>query len=328
MMRFKTFFKDLIDPTIIVGIVIILAVSIIATMFFSSKVESFKQKYRTKFLTYLFALILIFALITFIGSSEVFNNHIFNIFVFYQVIFFIMGILHCYIYRTYFEKFDKESPWIEVLFNFIMVIYSCIPIVIVYTIVKGNLYAYNMALSALAFMVPTLIYTTFEAAIAIPTKIYQTWVFPEEHAYPDPPDNEYRDMYVVTFVFNKDAYSNVRTEFRAKAPIRMDFGRLFYHFVNDYNLRNPDSKIELTDKNGEKQHWVFYLKSKNLGFPKIIRPEYPVHMNQIKENSIIICQRTPPFINSEEELREIRKDADSEKENIKEKEEKNDNFLK
>ncbi len=324
MMRFKTYFKDLIDPAIIVGILVILAVSIIATVFFSSKVGSFKQKYKTKFISYLIALLLVFALITFIGSSEVFNDHIFSIFMFYQIIFFVMGIIHCYIYRAYFKKFDKESPWIEILFSLLMVIYSLIPIVLIYTIVKGNVYAYNMAWSALAFMVPTLIFVTFESAISIPLKIYKTWVFPEEHAYPDPPDSEYRDMHVVTFVFHKDPFSDVRTEFRAKSPFRMDFGRLFYHFVNDYNLRNPDSKIILTDKNGEKQHWVFYLKSRSLGFPKVIRPEYPGYVNQIEENSVIICQRTPPFIGSEEELNEMRKEVEQEEESTRQKEKNNE----
>ncbi|WP_128332067.1 TssN family type VI secretion system protein [Apibacter sp. HY039] len=325
-MRFKTFFKDLIDPSIIVGIVIIFAVTIILTVFFSSKVEGFKQKYKGKFITYIIIVLLVTALTIFIGSSEVFNNQIFSIFIFYQIVFFILGIIHSYVYRNYFEKFEKESPWIEMFFSLIVTIYILIPFLLVYTIVKGNTYVYSMMFSSLVFMIPTVIYLTFEASIAIPPKIYKTWLFPEEHAYPDPPDSEYRDMLVVTFVFHKEPDSEVRTEFRAKAPIRMDFGRLFYHFVNDYNLRNPDAPINLMDKNGEKQHWVFYLKNKSFGFAKFIRPDYPLYMNSIEENSVIICRRTPPLLNSEDELDYDMKDNKIEENpNIDEKQKK-DNF--
>jgi hypothetical protein len=298
-MRFKTYFKDLIDPTIIVGVLVILAVSIILTVSFSSKIGNFKQKYKTIFFSYLAVLLLVGALITFIGSSEIFNNQIFNIFIFYQVVFFLLGIIHSYVYRSYLSRFDQKSPWIEILFSLVMFLYILIPIVLVYTIVKGNRYAYDMASSAIMFIIPTLIYLTFEASISIPPKIYQTWRFPEEYAYPDPTSDDYRDLVVITFIFYKNSDSDSRTEFRIKAPIRMDFGRLFYHFVNDYNLRNPDSKINLLDENGERQHWVFYLKSRFFGFSKFIRPNFPIQVNRIGENSVIICQRASPSQDSE-----------------------------
>lgn len=318
-MKFKTYFKDLLDPSIIAGVLIILAISIIAFIFFSSKIESFKSTYKNKFIAYTIILVLVTALVIFIGSSEVFNNQLFVIFIFYQIVFFILGTIHCYIYRSYFDKFDNQSLWIEVLFSLIMIIYILMPFICIYTLIKGNTYVYNMMLSSLVFIIPTLIYITYNASISIPPKIYKTWQFPEEHAYPDPPESEYRDMVVITFIFHREPNSDIRTEFRAKAPIRMDFGRLFYHFVNDYNLRNPDSTINLFDENGEKQHWVFYLKSKYLGLPKFIKPDYPLYVNSIEENSVIICQRTPSLLNSEEELKyKLEKSPNNEFENIKE----------
>ena len=90
-MNFKTYFKDLIDPSIIAGLLIILALSVIVFVYFGAKINGFKQKYKNKFISYVVILILITALIVFIGSSEVFNNQIFGIFIFYQVIFFILG---------------------------------------------------------------------------------------------------------------------------------------------------------------------------------------------------------------------------------------------
>lgn len=326
-MNFRTYFKDLIDPTIIVGIIVILIVFTLLTIFFGSKVGDFKQKYKSKYITYLIVLFLGVSLITFIGSSEIFNNQLDNILVFYQTIFFMVGVTHTYLYRVYFNRFDKRSikqSWVEGLFTLLIFVFNIIPFVLVFTIVKGNTYAYTMAGSTVFFIVPSLIFLTFESTISVPPKIYKTWKFPEDHSFPDPLNSDYRDMLVVTFVFYKNPESDVRTEFRAKAPIRMDFGRLFYHFVNDYNIRNPDDTIKLNDTDGERQHWVFYLKSKYLGFAKFIRPDYPLYMNSIEENSVIICQRTPPLIDAEEGLKYMEKEIEGdEKAKSKKKENKN-----
>jgi hypothetical protein len=153
------------------------------------------------------------------------------------------------------------------------------------------------------FLVPTWIYSTFKASISIPAKIYKTWAFPEFGTFSEPKDDEFRDMVVITFVFYKNPNSIIRTEFRAKSPIRMDFGRLFYHFVNDYNTRNVDSPIELLDEFGNPQHWVFYLKPNWYGVSKYINPELTMYMNGIQEDSTVICLRTSP--QSDEKLQEV-----------------------
>lgn len=146
--------------------------------------------------------------------------------------------------------------------------------------------------SMIGFLIPTLIYATFRTSVSIPAKVYKTWAFPVADSFPEPKDDEFRDMVVITFVFHKSPESSVRTEFRAKSPMRMDFGRLFYHFVYDYNERNPDSPIQLTDTEGNLQHWVFYLKPRWYGVSKYINPDLPMYMNGIEEDSIIICQRS------------------------------------
>ena len=50
------------------------------------------------------------------------------------------------------------------------------------------------------------------------------------------------------------------TNFRAKAPRDMEFGQLFYYFINDYNERHPNGKIEFADKNLSAYGWIFYQK--------------------------------------------------------------------
>lgn len=290
----KTYFKQLIDPSIIIGVIVLLTVGMILTMIFSAKAKSFKSTYRGNYFIYLFSSLLVFSLVAFLGSSKAIVELI-DEFVFYQIIAFSLGILHAYIYRVYFKKFDEESIWLELLFNISIILFCTIPFIIVYTLLKGNLYVYVMASGLLPFLVPQLIYKTFSYAVAIPTKIYSTWQFPSENKYPNPTEDEYRDMLLITFVFPKSVNSNVRTVFRAKTPFRMDFGRLFFHFVNDYNNKNSDAPIELLDENGELQHWVFYLKPEWYSVSKFIDPKYPMYVNKVEENSVVYCQRTLPF---------------------------------
>lgn len=289
----KTYFKNLLDPTIIIFIVIFLLVGVILFILFKNKVPEFKQKYRSKYIVYLLASLLIFAVFTFLGYSKAITS-LFGTYVFYQVVALILGSIHVVIYRYYLEKFEKENRWLEILFNLIILLFAAIPFLLVYTFINTATYSLYMASALLVFMIPTWVYVTFNAAVSIPAKIYKTWVFPLDDAFPEPMDDEFKDLIVVTFIFSKTPDSQRRTEFRAKSPIRMDFGRLFYHFVYDYNDRNAESPIENYDADGNPQHWVFYLKPKWYGMSKYIDPDLPMYMNGVEENSVIICQRTSP----------------------------------
>lgn len=287
----RAYLRHLINPAIIASVVIFILVAIILLMIFTRKVKNFKQQYRSKFWIYLLSSLLIFAIFTFLGNSKSITT-LPGEFIFYQVTFGILGIAHVLMYRYYFNKFEKEARWIEFLFNIIIMIFAVIPFTLVYTYINGNTYSLYMTTSLLMFMLPTWIYAVFNVAISIPAKIYKTWPFPALDAFPEPKEDEFKDLVVVTFVFDKRPDAPTRTEFRAKSPIRMDFGRLFFHFVNDYNDRNSDSPIQVTDETGAPQHWVFYLKPQWYGVSKYIDPDLPMYMNGVSENSIIICQRT------------------------------------
>jgi len=261
-------------------------------MLFTDKVKDFKTQFRKKYYVYLFSSILVFALISFIGQSKVIES-LFGQFLFYQIVLFLLGVGHAFLYRAYLDMFKvNDKIWLEPVFCLMIAVFGLIPFLIVYNYLNGHTYMFVYMGSMIAFLIPTLIYATFRTSVSIPAKVYKTWAFPVADAFPEPKDDEFRDMVVITFVFHKSPESSIRTEFRAKSPMRMDFGRLFYHFVYDYNERNPDSPIQLTDSEGNLQHWVFYLKPRWYGVSKYINPELPMYMNGIEEDSIIICQRS------------------------------------
>lgn len=290
---FRPNFKELIDPTLLITVAILLLLGTILAMFFIDKVKNYKTEYKTKYYIYLFSSILVFTLVSFLGQSKVINT-LFGEFVFYQVLFFSLGGLHAFVYRTYLNKYELENVWLEGIYNLLIAVFGTIPFLLLYTYMNSTTYSFTVASCILMFLVPTWIYSTFKASISIPAKIYKTWAFPEFGTFSEPKDDEFRDMVVITFVFYKNPNSIIRTEFRAKSPIRMDFGRLFYHFVNDYNTRNVDSPIELLDEFGNPQHWVFYLKPNWYGVSKYINPDLTMYMNGIQEDSTVICLRTSP----------------------------------
>ncbi len=295
-------FRELLEPELLIYVVITLIIVSILFFFFTNKINNFRKKYRKKFLIYLFTLMLITILLPFLGTTNLINE-MFAEFIFYQVLFLIAGGFHVYFFRNYFNRFELETkgPWQEMLFSFIITVYLSIPLLISYSFLNGVGFAFIMLASLIPFMVPTFYLATYIASVSIPTKFFKTWEFPAPGTYPEPTDEDYRDMVVLTFSATKSADTAKISEFRAKSPLRMDFDKLFYHFVHDYNDRNPDSPIYTNDEFGRRQHWVFYLKPSWYSATKYLDPSLPLYMNGIEENSVIYCVRTVPQDQPDEE---------------------------
>ena len=72
----------------------------------------------------------------------------------------------------------------------------------------------------------------------------------------------------------------------------MQFGRLFYFFLIDYNERHPESPIEIVDVESKNpSEWIFYFKPNWYSSLKHIDITNTVDGNHIKENTVIICKR-------------------------------------
>jgi hypothetical protein len=125
----------------------------------------------------------------------------------------------------------------------------------------------------------------------IPVKILRKWQYPVDKHIDDPSDREMESPLVVGFEFKKKPDDENMTTFRAKAPKEMTFGKLFYYFINDYNNRNPDEKIEYLDDKNKPVSWIFYIKPTWFSGIRYIDPQETNSFNFIKENSVIVCKR-------------------------------------
>lgn len=280
----------LIDVRLIVFLVVIIAVSVILTMVFSDKIKEFAVKYKRKFYIYIFSFVLIYALVGFLGYNKLFTE-LSDEFLFYQIASLLFGSLNVYLYRWYFDEFNVKAVGIELLFSLLIMLYSSVLFIIIYTALNGIGLTFLMCSHFLIFIVPTGVYAVFNYMMQIPPKEYVTWKIPErKNPFPEIENVEMKDLLLITLLIQKKPDSTDYTTIRSKGPVRIDFGALFYHTVSGYNEHNAGSKIELRE-NGENCSWVFFLQPKWYQTAKYVDAKYTLGMNGITENSVIICKR-------------------------------------
>ncbi|MEO8236645.1 MAG: TssN family type VI secretion system protein [Flavobacterium sp.] len=280
----------LIDIRLIVFLVVIIAVSVILTMVFSDKIKEFAVKYKRKFYIYIFSFVLIYALVGFLGYNKLFTE-LSDEFLFYQIASLLFGILNVYLYRWYFDEFNLKAVSIELLFSLLIMLYSSVLFIIIYTALNGIGLTFLMCSHFLIFIIPTGVYAVFNYMMQIPPKEYVTWKIPAgENPFPEIDNVEMKDLLLITLLIQKDPDSTDYTSIRSKGPVRIDFGNLFYHTVSGYNVHNAENKIELKE-NGVNCNWVFFLQPKWYQVAKYVDAKYTLGMNGITENSVIICKR-------------------------------------
>lgn len=304
MKYLKDLFSHLIEPNFLVVFLLILAFCIALTLLFSKKLPEFK-KYKINLYFYLFFIIFIFTIMAFLGYNRVFFSEISSEFIFYQLCCLVLGSVHCYLYRTLFQKFKNEKQEIEYFFVFLTSLYGILPFLFIYTLLNGLAFNFLILGCFLLFFIPTLLNHTFNLSILIPPKLYITWKFPPNYQeLIGVNDEEMRDLVVITFYIQKNENDEDFSSFRAKGPVRMDFGRLFYNFIADYNARFENNPIAIENKQGAPYEWIFFTPTKWYASAKYIDPNYTLHMNGIQENSIVYCLRASTTLQEEEEEQE------------------------
>ena len=210
----------------------------------------------------------------------------------YQVLFLALGMLHVHLLKKWFPVEEKKSFWLNFVFTLCVCLFGFILFVFAFRYFNREGYQYLMAASILCFLIPLLIYQVFLKAIAIPPHRFKQWFYPVYQRVEEPEDSQLKNMFILTFRFQKKLTDPYLTSFRAKAPANMGFGNLFYYFINDYNERHPDDKIEFLDERGEPQGWTFYKKGSWYSVSsKYIDADNSITSNGLKENDIVICHR-------------------------------------
>lgn len=260
---------------------------------FVVKLKGAFKPYQKTTIMYVVAAMLLFA-ITALLAYPGFIRNTFNAFILFQVIFLLMGTLHVYYMQQKIKWITESKTFVpELLFTILTCIFGCIGFLLVYRFLNNDGLNYVMAASAIFFIIPFFFYKTFLRATSIPPKIVKEWFYPVQQEVGEPDEAKLKNLLVISFEFKKQVNDGAITNFRAKAPADMDFGQLFYYFINDYNERHPESKVQFINDSGEPNGWVFYKKPRwSTIMTDYIDADKTIFNNHIRENDVIICNRS------------------------------------
>lgn len=261
-------------------------------MGFVTKLRKLLKKNKKAFFIYSILTIIVFAITALLSNDKVLQNSPLANFVSFQILFLIYGSIHVLVMRKFFDSiFEKNTDfWSEFFYTLVIGFAGLIGFVFTVQFYKLD-YVYTFLGAIICFILPYLTVKLYEFSISIPVPIFKKWKYPAGENIKDPKEGELKNPVVISFEFNKDIDSSEISNFRLKAPEQMEFGKLFYFFINDYNERHPEGAIEHLDESNTPYEWVFYSKPNFLGNRKYYNFTKTVDGNDIKENEVIICQR-------------------------------------
>lgn len=274
---------------VLIYVLLAIAVAMVLTILVSSRVTKLRQDKKRYFIYVLVhgLVFLIFGAILYNLKGTTLNAR----FITTQIYMLIAGSTHLYFFRSYFKRFDTKAIYKEICVAIITAIYLSAFLIMIVVHFRELMYLPYMLGTLFIFIVPTLCYVLFETAISIPVKLHKRWFYPVNAKYPAPHASDMRNIIILNLVFQKKDGDKHITNFKVKAPRAFEFGRLFYYFINDYNEKNPNSKIHYLDNNGEPYGWYFYTKPQWFSSSVYIDTEHAIDTNNIKDGETIICQR-------------------------------------
>lgn len=155
--------------------------------------------------------------------------------------------------------------------------------------------------SVLVFLLPIIFWWTYIAFLNIPMEIYKVWQYP---LVPEDISMEHLDfnkLLVLEVNIYKYTTDDEPLKVKAKAPRNMNFGLWFQKFIDDYNLKFPDSKIEYLN-NQERYKWIFYVKPSFFKERQFIDPDLDIEQNQITERFPIFAKRVSEIVSTPEKV--------------------------
>ncbi len=273
--------------------IILFVVSFILFTIITAKVKEAKKHKKTNLL-YALATAFSFGLVGLAGFLGL-KDMLFYYFIVLQLMILVIGILHTTFLYRFVPWTLRNSFWWPFLYTFMIACLGSVFLLLVFTLLKLPGFYFILLSAVTWFFVPFLFSQMLYTYFSIPERTFKEWIYPFNQDIEDPSDRDLASPLVISFNFQKRYDDQEITIFRAKAPKNMQFGRLFYYFINDYNERNPEGMIELASKDDVAFRWVFYHKPKWFSAKKYADPDETIGDNHIKENTVIVCQRVKEF---------------------------------
>ncbi len=156
----------------------------------------------------------------------------------------------------------------------------------------------SMAGGLLMFYIPFIIIDTFARYLQIPNPVFKIWTYPRMQVQRDLDNINPDKLSVIELEVAKNSDDKVKSSFQIKAPFDIEFGFVFYKFINDYNYKFPETPFDHSGTEENQFGWSFYRKGGMFGGKTFIDPDLTLLNNKAKEYKTIVAERTP--INREE----------------------------
>ncbi len=270
-------------------IMILFGAAIIA---FVKDIQKMVKKGTKKTIIYLLVSALAFAILSLFSFENILSRHFMPNYVTLQIFTLFFGIIHMYALNKFFEWEEKTKSISQLLFSIIVILVGSIVFIqIAHLFGMRNLHYFYLTGTS-TFMLPWLFNELFQSAMRIPLAVYKKWEYPEKAIYVQPKTEELKNPTFIKLEIAKHTNEKNTAKFMVKAPEAMDFGKFFYHFLNDYNQKNPEAMIQFKPSGEENKFgWIFYKKPRFIGSWKMVNVDQTISRNSIRENQIIVCQR-------------------------------------
>lgn len=259
---------------------------------FAKKIRNSFKPFSKRAIWYLLISVAIFAVTGLFIATRILSSYN-GYFIFFQVLFLLYGGLHIYMMHKKMDWGKEKQTFLpDLIFTFIILLAGAICFMLAYRWLNREGLEISMMFSALFFIIPLFVWHTFLSALAIPPKVLNQWYYPVHEPMEDPEESKLKNMLLISFEFQKNGQESFFTNFRAKAPVDMELGELFYYFINDYNERHPQGQIHFSNGTGKPYGWMFYKKPKWYTImTTYMDSDKTIYLNRIRENDVIVCSR-------------------------------------
>jgi hypothetical protein len=209
-----------------------------------------------------------------------------------QTAFLGLGLLHAHLMYRILPSLNEPNGRKGAIATLLYTFTGTATLLVFYRATGFFEYSGLYALSSIGFVLPFFIRLSIQLLLHIPVRHYKKWHYPIESTMPDVDRLDLSKVLVIQFEFPKKYGEQQHTNFKAKAPVEMTLGNLFFIFINDYNERTPDSKIGYLNEQGQPYGWVFYKKTFWWQTRRFFDPDLNFKDNGILDDFVIVAQRS------------------------------------
>lgn len=209
----------------------------------------------------------------------------------YQFAIFVLGILHVILFRKILPWNNKVEFYWRLFFTVNIMLFGIFFLLLSYRIINYKISSFLILTSVLWFIIPILYVEMVEKYLSLPKRIFKEWIYPADKKIAIPTEYELSSPFVISFRFKKKGVRSKFTELKAKAPAHLQFGKLYYFFIEDYVDKMPEERVDFIDKADDPYRWIFYHRRGLFRLKFYIDPKISVEQNLLKENSMVHCIR-------------------------------------